>query len=135
MKVNQLVARLSLCSFAVLLSACGGRSEEAGIPVNGGTSTLSVSPQDVTFTAPAGTAAGTCLGGGSATFFIYGGTAPYRIDNPYPLYLSVDRNSIGDKGGSFTVTTLGPCLSPGGVIVIDKLEQRIEVSITNAPAG
>jgi hypothetical protein len=116
---------------AVLMTACGGGGDaEAGSPT-----TFSVSPDTVTFTAPTGTAAGVCLSGGTSTHFVYGGSAPYRIDNTVPDYLSIDKTEVSDRGGSFTITVTGGCLGPGTINVVDKLDHVVTLTVNNKPAS
>jgi len=89
----------------------------------------------VTFTAPTGTAAGTCLAGGTSLIFVYGGTAPYRVDNTVPDYVSIDKTEVSDRGGSFTITVVGGCLSPGNINVVDKLDHVVTLTVNNKPAS
>jgi hypothetical protein len=112
------------------LSACGGGGNESGSPT-----AFSAVPSTVTFTAPKGTTAGVCTGGGSSQIFVYGGVAPYRLDNTLPAYITLDRTTVDQKGGFFTVTTTGPCVNPGQVVVIDSLDHQIVVTVINQPAS
>ena len=120
---------LSIASVGALAS-CGGGGDESG-----SNTPFSVVPATVTFTAPAGTTAGVCVGGGTAEIFVYGGTAPFRLDNTAKDYLAVDRAKVDSKGGSFTVMTLGGCIDPGQIVVVDHLDRQITLTITNKPTG
>ncbi len=127
MKQTKIYASLSLLALAVSLASCGGGGDaEAGSPT-----ALSLVPSTLTFTAPpVGTSVGTCPGGGTATIFVYGGVAPYRLDNTVPNFIALSTNSVSDRGGSFTLTTLGGCISPGNIVVVDKLDKQITLTIT-----
>src|SRR5262245_33415061 len=108
---------LSAAGAAALVS-CGG-GDESGSPTP-----FSAVPSEVAFTAPKGTPAGVCVGGGTAQIFVYGGSAPYRIDNTSQDYLVVDRTTVDNKGGNFTVTSRGPCIDSGQIVVVDKLDNQ-----------
>ncbi len=129
MKQHKKIATLSALALAVTLSACGGGGDaEAGSPT-----AFSVVPAASTYTAPVGTAAGVCVSGGSATIFVYGGVAPYRLDNTSPDTLYVDKASVSDRGGSFNVTVTGGCMTTVPIVIVDKLDNRIQYTVTNAP--
>jgi hypothetical protein len=115
---------------AAALASCGGGTNESGSPT-----VFSVVPSTVTFTAPTGTASGVCVGGGTAQVFVYGGVAPYRVDNTSQAYLVVDRTTVNDKGGNFTVTSVGPCIDSGQIVVVDKLDNQVKLTVSNKPAG
>ena len=114
-----------------LFSACGGGGDDAA----GSPSAFSTVPTTTSFSAPAGTIAGVCLGGGTSQVFVYGGAAPYRIDNTVPAYVVVDKTEVTERGGSFTVTAVGPCLTTGRIVVVDKLNNIVTFSVTNAPVS
>ena len=109
---------------ALLVTACGdGNDDDAGSPT-----ALVTVPAGITFT---GGVADTCPGaGGTAEFFIFGGAAPYQIRNTSPDLMAVNKRSVGDRGGSFTVTTLGAgCPSTGTIAVVDNLNNLITVEV------
>jgi len=114
------------------LAGCGGGGDdEAGSPVS-----LSVQPNTITFTSPTGTPAGVCTAGGSTTVFIYGGAAPYHLDNTSPDIVALDVTQVGDRGGHFTLTIVGAgCLTNGEVVVTDKLNNQVIFTVNNKPAG
>ena len=112
------------CSTLLLATACGGGNDDEA----GSLTPLSVVPSDVTVSGPVGF----CPGAGQVmTVTIYGGTAPYRLDNAFPLLLSTDTASVGDRGGKFTVTSRGTgCLDKGSIVVRDKNERNVIVTVT-----
>jgi hypothetical protein len=114
-----------------LLAACGGGGDdEAGSPT-----TFSIQPATVTFTAPEGSASGVCFGGGSQDVYVYGGAAPYRIDNTAPDYLAVNKTKVDNRGGNFTVTTVGGCLTNGILVIVDSLDKQVIFTVNNNPVG
>jgi hypothetical protein len=131
MKQMKLHAAIASTILLASLAGCGGGGDaEAGSPT-----VFSVVPSTVTFTAPVGTTPGVCLAGGTQTVFIYGGAAPYQIDNTSPSSLSVDKTQVSDTGGSFTVTVTGGCLTTIPVVVKDKLNNIVQFTVTNGPAA
>ena len=131
MKFPNIHTLVSSLFIAGLLSACGGGGDAAA----GSPTAFSVVPSSTTFTAPVGTPAGVCLGGGTTQVFIYGGAAPYQINNTVPAYVSVDKTTVSDRGGSFTITVIGGCLTTGLVTVVDKLNNITNFTVNNKPAG
>jgi hypothetical protein len=111
-------------STLLLATACGGGSDDEA----GSLTPLSVVPSEVTVTGPKDF----CPGAGEImTVTIYGGTAPYRIDNTFPQLLTTNKASVGDRGGNFTVTSLGAgCLSKGSIVVRDKNERNVIVTVS-----
>jgi hypothetical protein len=132
MKSKKLIAAIPMLVAAAAMTACGGGGDaEAGSPT-----AFSIVPSTVTFTAPpAGTSVGTCPAGGTATIFVYGGAAPYRLDNTVPNFIALSAGSVSDRGGSFTITTLGGCVSPGNIVVVDKLGNNVTLTITTTPGA
>jgi len=120
------------------LTACGGGGDdEAGAPV-----ALNIQPSTVSFQTPKTDANGTpipaglCLAGGSAVIYVYGGAAPYRIDNTASDVLVTDVTTVSDRGGHFTVTVAqGGCLDPGLIVVTDKLNNQVVLTVKNLPNG
>lgn len=120
-----------MLAISSLAAGCGGGGDnEAGSPT-----VFSVVPTTVSFKAPVGTPAGVCLGGGTQTVFIYGGAAPYKIDNTSPDAVNVDKTEVGERGGSFTITVRGGCLTTVPIVVVDKLNKIVTFTINNGPAG
>jgi hypothetical protein len=142
MKNSRAVALKGLTVAALLLgglTACGGGGDdEAGAPI-----ALNIQPAVVTFTAPKNTIdpttgqtvaipAGVCVVGGTSIIYIYGGAAPYRIDNTQPDALSIDVATVSDRGGHFTITVTQPaCFDPGLVVVTDKLNNQVVLKVSN----
>jgi hypothetical protein len=125
MNIARIRNTLALAITTLLLAtACGGGNDDEA----GSLTALSVVPSDITVSGPKDT----CPGGGTVgTVFIYGGTAPYRIDNTNPDMLTINKASVGDRGGNFTVTSLGAgCLDQGPIVVRDKNERQVIVTIT-----
>lgn len=121
----------SLLLVLALAGCGGGGDDDAGSPV-----AFSIVPSTVTFTAPpAGTSVGVCPSGGTATIFVYGGTAPYRLDNTVPNVIALNTGTVSNRGGSFTITTLGGCVSPGNIVVVDSLNNNVTLTITTTPGA
>src|SRR5215467_3216567 len=93
---------LSVAMSAVLAS-CGGSDDQSGSPT-----AFSVVPNDISVEGAPPTvtgATGSCASGATTTeVFVYGGVAPYRLDNTVPNYVSLNKTTVDDKGGSFLVT-------------------------------
>lgn len=120
----------ALLGLAVSLASCGGGGDEAGAPA-----ALSISPDTVTLTGPNATTCGT----GTALVYVYGGAAPYRVDNTFPTIVTVSKTQVDHPGESFQVTAANPnfCLGdPGGVIMItDSLNRQVKFTIITKVAG
>jgi len=115
---------------AGLLAACGGGGDdEAGSPTS-----LTVQPAEVTFKVPTDTD-GVCFGGGTQDVFVYGGAAPYRVDNTLPAYVNVDKTTVDSRGGHFTVTVRGGCFDTGTIVVVDRLDNQVVFKVTNAASA
>lgn len=121
---------LTLASLTLVgvLAACGGGGDDAGSLV-----AFNIQPATVSFSAPASTPAGVCVGGGSQDVFVYGGAAPYKVDNTLPDYVSVNKTEVGSPGESFTLTVLGGCITNGTIVVRDKLGRQQIFTVNNAP--
>jgi len=128
---SQHVGSLTVASllFAGVLAACGGGGDDQA----GSVTAFSVQPATVTFTAPSTAASGVCVGGGTQDVFVYGGAAPYRIDNTVPDYVDVDKAQVGDRGGSFRLTTRAGCLENGTIVIVDKLDKQVTFTVNNKP--
>lgn len=100
---------------AALLASCGGGTsdDEAGSPT-----AFQTVPTDITFQ---GDGVG-CLGG-SAQIFVYGGVAPYHIDNTNTSAITLSTTQVSSRGGNFTVTVAdAACMSDIEVVVKDAKE-------------
>jgi hypothetical protein len=88
-----------------------------------------VSPTSVTFQ---GTRTDQCAGSGiSASFFIFGGNAPYTISNTAPTAFFVSPTTVSSSGGSFTVTPTGQCFDNAAIIVRDSSGRTVTVTASN----
>jgi hypothetical protein len=116
-------AALALISVTALAS-CGGGSDdnEAGAP-----QAFNVQPS----TMGVKNAAGSCASGLLGEVFIYGGAAPYYINNTFPGAITVSKTRVEEAGGSFTVTLNGVCVDPALLVVVDKLNKQVTVSISS----
>lgn len=130
MKMLPLSAKLAaaICS-AVLISCGGGGDDEAG-----SLTPFSVVPSTLTFTAAVGSPPGVCPAGFGAEVFIYGGAAPYRLNNSAPDAVILNKSQVGDRGGSFTVTFTGQCVDPASVVIVDKNDRQVILTLTSKSA-
>ena len=124
------VAVASLLGAAGVLVACGGGGDDDA----GSVTTFSIQPATVKFTVPTD-ASGVCFGGGTQDVYVYGGTAPYRIDNTVPDVVSVNTTQVDSRGGHFTVQVLGGCFEDGTIVVVDKLDKQVVFTVTNAASA
>ena len=123
MKTIRIAAATVALAASGLLASCGGGGDDHA----GSVTPLSVQPTDVGVTGPVGF----CAAGATANIFVYGGTAPYRIDNPFPTHISVDKTRVDHRGDSFTITFLGGCIDPGTVIIVDALDAQVTLTVHN----
>ncbi|KQU67027.1 hypothetical protein ASE08_17300 [Rhizobacter sp. Root16D2] len=63
--------------------------------------------------------------------FVYGGSAPYYVNNAFPDAIVVNKTKVDEAGGSFTISLTGVCLDPGLVVVKDKLNRTASVSVSS----
>ena len=124
MRNNNTVQRIAaLAMSAVIVAGCGGGGDdEAGT----GALTLSMSAIDLK-----GGSATTCYSGFAYRVYVFGGVAPYRVMTDVPDALAFDKEQVADKNGSFDVSGNGVCFAKGTIIVIDKLEKRVLLPVTN----
>ncbi len=120
---NSLVLAVSTL---MLATACGGGNDDEA----GSLTAFSVDPSEFTLSG----AKDLCPGAVEfVTITIYGGAAPYRIDNSVPLWLSTNKATVGDRGGNFTVSSRGAgCVENGTIGVYDKNERKVTVTINLA---
>ena len=119
--------RWTLVSLALVgaLTACGGGDDdEAG----SGALALSMSAIDLK-----GGSATTCYSGFAYRVFVSGGVAPYKVITDVPDALEFSTPEVGDVGGSFDVSGNGVCFAKGTIIVVDKLNNRVSLPVTNVP--
>jgi hypothetical protein len=114
---------LSVCVAALV--GCGGGGDD-----NAGSLTpFSVVPDEFKVT----TTADGCPVGGTppqGTFFVYGGAAPYRLDNTSPDRVALNKTIVNERGGSFTATFLGGCVVPMHVVIVDANDRQVTVELT-----
>ena len=142
MKIRIIEAMIPAAVVAVALAACGGGGDDAA----GSLTALSVVPTTLTVTAPQEAGSGVCGSGSVGKFFVYGGAAPYRLDNNSPGLIALDKTTVGDRGGSFEVDFLtvgvapsgyprGACFGKALVIVVDKNDRQVIVTLETKPAS
>lgn len=106
-----------------VLAGCGGGDDQAG-----SLTPLSVVPDDFAVTAP-GVGCPAYSTPAHTTIFVYGGTAPYRLANTVPAWISLDKGQVDHRGESFTVSFTGGCLDPGHIVVIDANDRQVTVTL------
>jgi len=140
MKLNLVRRTACLLASAALLASCGGNPEEAGAPAG-----MSITPSTITLNVGASLADPEGCGEPGATYFasevfVYGGAAPYRLDNTQPgTIILTDRNQnpiteVGSPGGSFLLWAQpdGGCLNPGQVVIVDTTNKLVTLTVTIA---
>jgi hypothetical protein len=98
------------------------------VQVTAGGAALEVVPNTVTITGPD---TQTCSFGVATTFFVFGGTPPYTVSNPFPNALQVSPSVVTSSGAGFTVTTLGACLAPATLSISDAAGHVTTVTVNN----
>ncbi len=144
MKQTRIYASLSVVALAVLLAGCGGGGDaEAGSPTAFG-----IQPDDKTITAlappaPGAPAAGECRESYAGDVVIVGGAAPYRLINTAPERVLLHRSAsdftpvstVEERNGTFSVTFGSSCFDPVLVIVADKLDHQVVLTLHNKPSS
>lgn len=134
-KIRTAFPLVALATLVASLAGCGGGGDDAA----GSVTAFSVQPTTNTITANTavngGPPAGLCSAAYAGEYFIYGGAAPYRIDNTAPGYMVTDKTSVDARGGSFKVTFTGGCITGGLIVIVDKLDNQVIVTLNNKPAG
>jgi hypothetical protein len=126
MKPSKIYAALFFSALIASLASCGGGGDaEAGSPTS-----LGVQPTTATVT---GGSATSCYSGYVGEFFVYGGAAPYRLANTVPDAMVLDRSTVADRGGSFNVNFTGICISPALIVIVDKLDHQVVLTLNNKP--
>lgn len=117
--------RWTLVSLALVgaLTACGGGGDD---DAGSGALTLSMSGIDLK-----GGSTTTCYAGFAYRVSVFGGAAPYKVTTDVPDALLFDTSDVGSVGGSFDVTANGVCFAKGTIIVVDKLNNRVLLPVTN----
>ena len=68
----------------------------------------------------------------SATFYIFGGAAPYTVSSTSSAFF-VGPTFVSSSGGSFTVTPNGQCVTGAPIIVRDSSGRTVTVTVANIP--
>jgi hypothetical protein len=136
MKQLNMYVGIPLLMLVASVAGCGGGDDaEAGSPT-----AFAVVPSTFTLTAPTvangGPAVGTCVSGDAGTYYIYGGAAPYRLDNTMPSAVILNKSTVDDAGGSFSVILDGRegCVKNATVVITDKLNNRVLLTLNNSPS-
>lgn len=114
-----------LIAATVSLASCGG-----GGDIGDGTQKLAASPSKIDLESPY------CSYASGPTVTVYGGIAPYRISNPYPAYISLDKNYISKAGDTFSFSVHGACLTTVPILIYDADGNTLEFNVSlkdNAP--
>lgn len=106
----------------VLLASCGGGSDEEGAPA-----ALHLSADTIGFKGPDANSCGT----GTALIYVYGGAAPYKIDNTWPDVMTVSKTQVDHPGESFvlTVYNAGFCVDPATIVVTDSRNRQATLTV------
>ena len=132
MKLTAIEALVPVVALAaVALVACGGSGDDDA----GSLTALSVQPSSISVTAAAGSASGVCGAGSVGQAFVYGGTAPYRLDNTLPGNIALDRGTVDSRGGAFSITYLGGCFTNIPIVIVDQLNRQTILTLNSNPAG
>jgi hypothetical protein len=126
MKIIRISAMTLMLASAGLMASCGGGGDDNA----GSITALSVQPTDVSVSSGTG-AGGACASGATANIFVYGGAAPYRIDNPFPTHIGLNKTRVDNRGDSFTITFLGGCIDPGTLIIVDAMDRQVTLTVHN----
>jgi len=66
-----------------------------------------------------------CSTGVSVSYFIFGGTPPYRVDTNFPQAITITGAPVTKSGGSFTATTNGTCFQNLTFVITDATGRTI----------
>jgi len=79
----------------------------------------------------------TCSAGVTVSYYIFGGTPPYRVETNFPQAISIGGAPVTRSGGSFTATTNGTCFENLTFVITDATGRTIPSGsypfITNEP--
>lgn len=103
------------------LASCGGGGDVAG-----DTDEFFTNPSEIKWSVSSCNAAI----GGETLVTIIGGTPPYRVHNPQPDSLGVDRVQVTGKDPVFKVTTLGGCMDQVPILVLDYHSRTTTFEVT-----
>ena len=131
-------AMIAALGAAALVGGCGGGG--GGDDTAGSPTAFSVVPSEITLSVPEGNPGGLpegrcygTTGGAGGRIFVYGGAAPYRIDNTSPAYVVVDRTTVAHRGDFFQVDFTGNCTSSAILVIVDALDRQVHVTLVNEP--
>jgi hypothetical protein len=97
-----------------------------------GTGTLTAIPTTWTVTGPN---VANCAANTPVTYYIFGGTPPYRIQSTLPNFANIIPTLVQTNGGGFTAITTGTVCSPSpgaSITITDATGRTISVSLINA---
>lgn len=118
-QISMLYKLSSIALISLFIAACGGGGDVAG-----DTTDFSTNPDEWKVTSTG------CSGGAQVFVTIVGGQPPYRIHNPHPAGLLIDRTEASGKDPRFKITTLGGCMDTVPVLVLDYHSRSTTVKIT-----
>lgn len=93
------------------------------LQVTTGGAVLSVLPLGTTTITGPDTA--TCSTGVTVSYYIFGGTPPYRVETNFPQALTIAGAPVNKSGGSFTATTNGTCFENATFVITDATGRTI----------
>jgi hypothetical protein len=134
MPAKRLAVYAAIVSSCVGLASCGGGGDSEA----GSITPFKIVPDAITLTAAVGSPAGVCasdLAGAGSRVFVYGGAAPYRLDNTNPDALQLDRSVVNKPGEFFVVWAKGGCVDPAIVVIVDALDRQVSLRYINEPAN
>ena len=141
MKHKSLNAKFLMLALLGSLASCGGGGDDEA----GSLTPFSLSADSLTLS-------GGCGGGYVADVYVYGGAAPYRLDNTFPDLVKLSSmpapdpaavqpsfssvtttTTVENRGGRFSVWfNPGTCFSPGIVKVVDKNDRQVTLTLTHS---
>ncbi len=95
-----------------------------------GSAILSVVPPVATINGPD---SATCSSGFRVDYFIYGGTAPYRVSSTFPGAITLINSVVSAAGGFFEAITNGACVNPLVFTIVDATGRQTTAQLINAP--
>ena len=93
-----------------------------------GSAILSVLPATVTVTGADDTH---CSSGIPVSYYVFGGTPPYRVVASLPTLVVLTGSPVTTNGGSFTATTNGSCFAQETFIVTDATGRTVTATLTS----
>lgn len=114
---------LTAIAAASVLAACGGGGNESGPAEQIVPSATSVDVKGPT---------GACARGIGPTVYLFGGTPPYRVHNPLPIGMQMDKTQVDRSGEGFTITFVnGVCMTTLSITIEDTMGRLATVQVTN----